>query len=355
MRHGTRRAFTLVELLVVVAIISMLIALLLPAVQMARESGRRTQCANNQKQLSLALLNYESVHKRFPGYANFLGEFERQGDKMPIPDAEGSLQDVTWVTMILPQLERADLAKRWMDQRVVMSEKPTQNLPILTCPSNPPSEVNAEGTPLAYAVNCGLLDFTPVMPPCEDRDIRAFHDTADTAVFFDHGSMWPTGDSAKAFTPNPPKNHKINSVDYINQHDGTTNTVLLSEKVNGGNWKEQMCNQLGAPPKRPWRVEDDVCIRWAAHDCATATIPESDPINAAKKGGGGDAPSSRHPGGVMASFCDGRCQFVSESLDYLVYQHIMTPDSESAGIMLDMYDDQGPNLRTSVYNPADLR
>src|SRR4051794_7943899 len=59
-------AFTLVELLVVIAIIGVLVAMLLPAVQAAREASRRTQCANNMRQLSLAVLNYESSHKLLP-------------------------------------------------------------------------------------------------------------------------------------------------------------------------------------------------------------------------------------------------------------------------------------------------
>ncbi len=95
MRNGTKKqsinqGFTLVELLVVIAIIGILVALLLPAVQAAREAARRSQCTNNLKQTGLAIMNYESTFGELPPGA-FLGE--------------GS----SWSAFILPYLEEGNV------------------------------------------------------------------------------------------------------------------------------------------------------------------------------------------------------------------------------------------------------
>jgi len=104
--RAARPGFTLVELLVVIAIIGILIALLLPAVQAARETARRGQCMNNLKQIGLGLHNHETALKRFPvGWIDL-----RQGTAPPTPLGPGVKGDGwAWPTLILPYLEQKTL------------------------------------------------------------------------------------------------------------------------------------------------------------------------------------------------------------------------------------------------------
>jgi len=114
-----KRGFTLVELLVVIAIIGILVGILLPAVQMVRESARRTQCLNNLKQLGLAVQGYEGAQKQIP----------------PSRPADGFL---TWPVLLMPFLEANNLYKRFdvgapysvQDPQVV-----TQGLQVMICPT----------------------------------------------------------------------------------------------------------------------------------------------------------------------------------------------------------------------------
>jgi prepilin-type N-terminal cleavage/methylation domain-containing protein/prepilin-type processing-associated H-X9-DG protein len=132
------RGFTLVELLVVIAIIGVLVALLLPAVQAAREAARRGQCLNHLKQMGLALLNHESANGAFPkGRWNVLPPYTSKHDVADRPSAKS--HDHSWQVVTLPYAEEAnvarqyDLKKPWFhaDNRPAVSTP----IAIFRCPS----------------------------------------------------------------------------------------------------------------------------------------------------------------------------------------------------------------------------
>jgi prepilin-type N-terminal cleavage/methylation domain-containing protein/prepilin-type processing-associated H-X9-DG protein len=124
-RHSS--AFTLVELLVVIAIIGILVSLLLPAVQAARESARRTQCVNNLKQIAIGLHNYESAFKTLP-YGNNYGT--------------GSVRTAapSWTTMILPQIEQQNVYQLFDFSKAMDAVENraavTSRLQVYVCPSD---------------------------------------------------------------------------------------------------------------------------------------------------------------------------------------------------------------------------
>lgn len=193
--HAARQGFTLIELLVVISVIALLIALLFPAVQQAREAARRTQCRNNLKQLGLALHNYHDVHAVFPpSFCTAIG--------IPLGSNNGS-----WSIhgRLLPYIDQANaynvvrLDVPWDKQ--LSSGVPTLKVPILVCPSDPLGERvrtnnNVPYTrPLNYGFNFG------------------------TWLVY-HPSTGAIGDGA--FHPNS----RFTTADFV---DGTTNTLALAD------------------------------------------------------------------------------------------------------------------------------
>lgn len=134
-RVRSSQGFTLVELLVVIAIIGVLVALLLPAVQAAREAARNAQCKNNVKQIALAMINFESAHKKFPsgGWG-----FRWMGD----PDrGVGKAQPGGWVYQTAPYFEAGNITTlgagitNYNDKRVALAEQRSVTIPSFNCPS----------------------------------------------------------------------------------------------------------------------------------------------------------------------------------------------------------------------------
>ena len=143
-----RKAFTLVELLVVITIIGILISLLLPAVQAARESARRTQCSNNIKQLGLALNSYHALYGRFPPSSVWRGTSGAFDPSQVESSNKGSLYYENWVILILPQMDQLNLRQAfgtvtspYIGLAAITSSTASQtavgtNLATMLCPSD---------------------------------------------------------------------------------------------------------------------------------------------------------------------------------------------------------------------------
>ncbi len=133
-----RRGFTLIELLVVIAIIGVLIALLLPAVQAAREAARRSQCVNNLKQLGLAVHNYHSANNAMPPlYGNFANPASQSG-----PNANNGEWPLGWAVALLPFMEQTPLFNsanycQGVFNAINMNTISSTKLSVLICPSEP--------------------------------------------------------------------------------------------------------------------------------------------------------------------------------------------------------------------------
>jgi prepilin-type N-terminal cleavage/methylation domain-containing protein/prepilin-type processing-associated H-X9-DG protein len=147
----SRHAFTLVELLIVIAIIGILIALLLPAVQAARAAARRTHCLNNMHQLAVGLLNYEQINKKFPaGNEIDLSELPSNGlcrsasDGWIVPNKSGWW---SWIVRVLPEVDETDLYNSFdLSLHAFSNEGVLANhaayshvVPLLACPEDPQS------------------------------------------------------------------------------------------------------------------------------------------------------------------------------------------------------------------------
>jgi len=305
----THRGFTLIELLVVVAIIGVLVALLLPAVQAAREAARRAQCSNNLKQIGVAIHNYAQIHGALPpGYvSNWDPVFLRETGP-----------GWGWASMILPQFDNNPIYNQIDFRRQI--QDPTQatiRLALIAsylCPSdNMPSSWRAS-VGLVRVAGGTIIEL--VIPIC---DVAG----SNYVGVFGIGEPGVAGEGV--FFRNT-------SVRFSDITDGLSETLLAGER------SYQM---LKGPGPATWVGAVPGAQLWSC-DAAASGDPDATGPCVKEDGSGmtlghtgeGHGPgdpysdvnqfTSRHGRGANFLFCDGHVRYLNNSMDYATYKALST-------------------------------
>lgn len=247
MFRTSKRAFTLIEMLVVIAVIGILMAMLLPAVNTARESARRTTCNNNLKQMGLAVANYEMQNRVYPA-SGWVYVFSGDADM-----GVGKKQPGSWAFAILPFLEQNQLYVMTSNNNInephrAGIRKVNQTpLPVFNCPSRRPSQTYDGYSPLwngegdenhniakgDYGACCGTLIDEDLGINITTSDIhRGYPNSYADAINYMNNKTWPA----------PKANGVIFAWSEVSQGmvtDGTTNTFLIGEKYVRPEWYEK--------------------------------------------------------------------------------------------------------------------
>lgn len=309
-----RKGFTLVELLVVITIIGILIALLLPAVQAAREAARRTQCSNNLKQMGVAVLNHESAHGHFPAGGWGWGWV---GD----PDQGfGRLQPGGWIYNCLPYLEQQalhdiGLGKTFAEKRTLNRTMVATPLAIFQCPTRRRA--------MPYPTYSGYdLNWVNVEDPPSLRVVRS-----DYAVNCGDPNSIPHGKGPSRLEDGPSLTvcdyngmaTQCSTVPAADVRDGTSNTIYAGEKylcpdgyatgTDGGDNESMYCGN-----------NNDIA-RTTYYD-ATTPANSRTPMQDRPGFWSAERFGSAHSGGCNFLLCDGSVRTISYAVDARLFSYL---------------------------------
>ena len=325
------RAFTLVELLVVIAIIGILIALLLPAVQAAREAARRMQCTNNLKQIGLALHGYAQAHGVFPpGCVVSLGGPHTYDpfNEAANPGAVAGSHGTSWMLMILSYVEQESLFARWdFSKNVVNNAMVAQtDIPGFYCPSRRncirPQDMVRPGpgisrgrmvgdSPTSSYWTAGGTDYGGCLGATNGWDDAVAGNlnhrfTSGGGGPLGTGQPWWTQSLSGIFLPN-------SKTKFADISDGASNTIMIGEMQRlDSSIKEQHSHD-----------------GWALGGVATMFSTANPEHNGGHLVGGMpvgglnngyfESPGSDHSGGANFGLADGSVHFISENIDTNVF------------------------------------
>ncbi|MGQ0636573.1 MAG: DUF1559 family PulG-like putative transporter [Planctomycetaceae bacterium] len=317
-----KRGFTLIELLVVIAIIATLIALLLPAVQQAREAARRTQCKNNLKQLGLAMHNYHDVYNGLPVSAQAGGTVVQHGSS---------------IFALYPYLEQDAQVSGWKPTGVlpclfnVSAPLPSIPLQVLRCPSD-----GNGGDVCTFFQGVSSTVFGVAVK----SNYAGFHGFrfADTQLAQEELALpapfnVTLGAKFTIFGLN-------RSTRFRDIADGMSNTMLMGEYLTGVNTNDARAIHGVPLPgngqifflRTPNSSVPDELFDWACFPASTNLPQLNLPCTQLFLGGipallASCASRSRHVGGVQVLMCDGSVHFVSQNIDTRVWQFLGTKSS----------------------------
>jgi prepilin-type N-terminal cleavage/methylation domain-containing protein/prepilin-type processing-associated H-X9-DG protein len=324
-RVPRRRGFTLVELLVVIAIIGMLVAILLPAIQAARESARRMACQNNLKQLGVALHNYEGAKKCFPAGA----------ESHPCPDAPTTPHCFyRWSALarLMPYLEQAsalhmlDLSQPLYgaNLQVTPVNRPgvAQEIGLFLCPSDRQQPVAAGFGPTNYAACTGSgvdggspFDCDGIFYINSETPLAKISDGLSHTIAMSESLL---GDGPAPLLDSAGVDRRttyafVNSIPLTESACDGAHMWNVSD-LRGFSWAngEYRCalyNQYWTP--------NTECV-----DCMSAVIIGD--LSVRYSAYGWRAARSRHPGGVNAMMADGSLQFFTDGVDRALWQALST-------------------------------